>query len=360
MLSNNFYKKQVKDSNKVQYFSKFTSLLRDSCAYAYVTYGVLSRSIGVGNFTMYISAVAQFSTAMNEVMNSILNIKQFGQYYVALEKYMNVPAKMREGKKVPVCGKEHTIEFRDVSFRYHAEGPYVLQNVNITICPGEKLSIVGENGTGKTTFVKLLCRLYDPTEGQILMDGIDIKDYDYDAYMSALSAVFQDYKLFSFTVKENVALDRADMISDDVAEQIIRQSGFGDKLDRLEQGIHSHIYKNFESDGFEPSGGEGQKLSLARALFKDAPIVILDEPTAALDPRAEYELYQKFNDLVHGKTAVFISHRLSSSRFCDKVAVFQKGEIIEYGSHDELISKGGTYAELFRMQSEYYVENAAS
>ena len=174
--------------------------------------------------------------------------------------------------------------------------------------------------------------------------------------MSVLSAVFQDYKLFSFTIKDNIAFDQSQATNDEEIEDILKRSGFEDKLKRLEKGIHSHVYKNFEEDGFEPSGGEGQKLSLARALFKDAPVVILDEPTAALDPRAEYELYQNFNELVEGKTAVFISHRLSSSRFCDKVAVFQKGEIVEYGSHEELMNRNGVYRELFRMQSEYYVD----
>lgn len=357
MLSNNFYKKQMKDANKISYFNTFTTLLRDGCAYIYITYQVLCKKIGVGDYTMYLAAVSQFSNAMNEVMQSILNIKQFGQYYDALEKYMNVPAKMREGKKLTVQKGPHTIEFRNVSFRYNTMESYVLKNINITLCQGEKLSIVGENGAGKTTFVKLLCRLYDPTEGQILMDGIDIKDYDYDEYMSVLSAVFQDYKLFSFTVKENVTLSQSEIVSDNQVEKILRKSGFGEKLERLDKGIHSNIYKNFEPDGFEPSGGEGQKLSLARALFKNAGVVILDEPTAALDPRAEYELYQKFGEIVQGKTAVFISHRLSSSRFCDKVAVFHEGEIVEYGTHEDLMLKNGMYSELFRMQSEYYVES---
>jgi len=359
-LSDNFYKKQVEGANKISYFNAFTTLLRDGCAYVYITYQVLTKTIGVGDYTMYLAAVSQFSNAMNDVMQSILNIKQFGQYYEALEKYMNVPAKMREGKKLPVKKGLHTIEFKNVSFRYNGMDAYVLKNINITLLPGEKLSIVGENGAGKTTFVKLLCRFYDPTDGQVLMDGIDIRDYDYDAYMSALSAVFQDYKLFSFTVKENVTLNQSENIPDDEVEHILKKSGFGDKLDRLDKGIHSNIYKNFEPDGFEPSGGEGQKLSLARALFKDAGVVILDEPTAALDPRAEYELYQKFGEMVQGKTAVFISHRLSSSRFCDKVAVFHNGEIIEYGTHEELVSKDGTYSELFHMQSEYYIESCGN
>jgi ATP-binding cassette subfamily B protein/ATP-binding cassette subfamily C protein len=262
---------------------------------------------------------------------------------------------MREGKRLALPDGDYIIEFKNVSFKYAGQNHYALKNVSITIKSGEKLSIVGENGAGKTTFVKLLTRLYDPTEGVILLNGVNIRDIDYEQYQSIMSAVFQDFKLFSFTLKENVALGAAETAYDKEIEDCLIRSGFADKLNRLDNGIYANIYKNFEPDGFEPSGGEGQKIALARALYKDAPVVILDEPTAALDPRAEYEIYQNFNNLVKGKTAVYISHRLSSSRFCDNIAVFKFGEIIEYGSHDELMSESGVYAELFNMQAQFYV-----
>lgn len=351
--SDAFYKRQTRELNKSQYFTAVTSFFRDAISYIYLISKVIAGSIQIGSFTMYVGAVSQFSTAMNDMMSSIVNIRRFGLYYDELNKYINMPQTMREGEKtVDNETGEYTIKFENVSFRYPGSETYALKNVNITITPSEKLSIVGENGAGKTTFVKLLLRLYDPTEGRILLNGTDIREFDYDEYQNLMAAVFQDFRLFSFTLKENVCFDRE--CDDEVVIDCLRRSGFGNKLDQLPKGIYTNVYKNFEEDGFEPSGGEGQKIALARALFKDTPVVILDEPTAALDPRAEYEMYQNFNKMSEGKTTIFISHRLSSSRFCDKIAVFAGGEIKEYGSHDELYIKDGMYHELFDMQAKFY------
>ncbi len=355
-LSDEFYIRQTKSYNKSNYFNTFTRFLREVISYGYLCMKVVKREIGIGDFTMYLAAIAQFSTAMNDVMESVLNIKQFSFYYDALEKYMNIPCKMREGEQLPLDETKFEIEFRNVSFKYEKSDTYALKNVNLKIVPGEKLAIVGENGAGKSTFVKLICRLYDPTEGAVLLNGTDIRRFEYDSYMKILSVVFQDYKLFAFTVKDNIAFEKAADVTDEKIEDILIQSGFENRLRKLEKGVHSNIYRNFELDGFEPSGGEGQKLSLARALYKDSPVVILDEPTAALDPRSEYEIYQHFNQMVKGKTAIYISHRLASCRFCDRILVLMNGQIKEYGTHEELMNKGGIYLEMFHMQAQYYQE----
>ena len=331
----------------------FFTFFQQVIAYGYLIFEAVKGMISIGSFTMYIGAVTSFSTAFKSVLDSLMEIRAYDMYYDNLDEYLSIPKKLREGAQKQLDVGEHTIEFQNVSFRYPGSDKYALQNVSITIRSGQKLSIVGENGAGKSTFVKLLTRLYEPTDGKILMDGVDIRDIEYEQYMSMFSTVFQDYKLFSFSLKENVAL--ALPVDEEKINDVLQYVGFGEKLKKLPKGIETAIFKNFDETGFEPSGGEGQKIALARALYKDAQIVILDEPTAALDPRAEYEMYQQFNDMVKGKTAVYISHRLSSTKFCDVIAVFNSGEIVEYGSHEELLNKNGIYSELFNMQAQFYV-----
>ncbi len=334
------------------FFGAVFTLVQQSAAYAYLIHCVMSGSISIGSFTMYAGAVTTFSIAFRKVLDSLIEIQTYDTYYDKLDDYLNLPKTLREGKELLDTDSAHLIEFRNVSFKYSGSNVYALKNINVTIPFGQKLSIVGENGAGKTTFVKLMTRMYDPTEGEILLDGVNIKKIDYEQYMSFFSSVFQDYKLFSFSIKDNVAL--AQPMNEEKVKDILAYVGFGEKLRKLHHGIDTSVFKNFDEEGFEPSGGEGQKLALARALYKDAPIVLLDEPTAAMDPKAEYELYQRFNEMVQGKTAVYISHRLSSAKFCDVIAVFRNGEIIEYGTHDELYNKGGLYTELFSMQSQFY------
>ncbi len=334
------------------FFGAVFTLIQQSAAYAYLIYCVISGAISIGSFAMYTGAVTTFSIAFRNVLDSLIEIQTYDIYYDKLDEYLNLPKTLREGKELIDADRNHSIEFRNVSFQYSGSDVYALKNINITIPFGQKLSIVGENGAGKTTFVKLMTRMYDPTEGEILLDGVNIKTIDYEQYMSIFSSVFQDYRLFSFSIKDNVAF--AQPMDEDKVRDILEYVGFGEKLRSLQNGIDTSVFKNFDEAGFEPSGGEGQKLALARALYKDAPIVLLDEPTAAMDPKAEYELYQRFNEMVQGKTAVYISHRLSSAKFCDVIAVFRNGQIIEYGTHDELYSKGGLYKALFSMQSQFY------
>jgi ATP-binding cassette subfamily B protein/ATP-binding cassette subfamily C protein len=349
-----FYVTHHYNSLKAQVFSNVITFIQQGLAYGYLIYSVLNGRFGIGSFTMYLAAINSFSGAMFSLMDSIVDIRRFSDYYDAVDDYLNIPRRQREGKQPLNLSGPPALEFRDVSFRYPGQNDYTLKHISFTLREGEKLSVVGENGAGKTTMTKLLMRLYRPTEGQILLNGTDIQEYDFDQYENALSVVFQDFALLAMTLRDNVALGR--QVEDHRIAEALRKSGFGDRLDSLEKGLDTPLYKMFDENGIEPSGGEGQKIALARALLRDAPVVVLDEPTAALDPRAEFEIYQNFNAMVRGKSAIFISHRLSSARFCDRVAVFKNGGIAEYGTHDELMEKQGLYHELFTMQAQFYGE----
>lgn len=359
-ITNLFYFKVYMNYLKSTVLAVFTSFIREIVSYGYLVYQVLYKGMGIGSFTMYLSAIGKFSELLKEVFKSFINIGQVGLYVDDLIKFLNLTENKRLGTMVLSEAKNgnYEIVFDNVSFRYPGHDKYALKNVSLTLKAGEKLSIIGENGAGKTTFVKLLTRLYDPIDGQILINGTNIKDISYDDYMSIFSVVFQDFKIFAFTIKENIALGDSENAENEKVMETLDRSGLSSKVKTLEKGIDTSLYKIFDDKGIELSGGQSQKLAIARALYKNAPIVILDEPTSALDPRAEYEIYKKFDELVQGKTAVYISHRMSSARFCDKIAVFKNGEVIEYGTHHELMSKNGVYSELFNMQAQFYVDAA--
>ena len=323
---------------------------RDLATYLYLGILVITGKISIGIFSQMLSAGSTFHSSMQGLIQNIQELVKRTGYAYDYVKFMNYPPAIGKGEH-PVADQPHTIEFRNVSFTYPNTDVKVLDDVNITIHPGEHLSVVGLNGAGKTTFIKLLCRLYDTTGGEILLDGINIKEYDYQEYMGLFSPVFQDFKLFGFSIKDNIVLD-GEYEEKDV-RALIEQTGLKDKTDTLEKGMDTVLFKAFDENGIEPSGGEQQKIAIARALFKKAPVVILDEPTAALDPVAEYDIYRQFDTLVGKKTAVYISHRLSSCKFCDCIAVFSEGHIKEYGTHEELVKKdGGIYAEMFAAQAQ--------
>ena len=244
------------------------------------------------------------------------------------------------------------IEFRDVSFNYPGADKPAISHLNLRIEPGKRVAVVGLNGSGKSTMIKLLCRLYDPDEGQIYLNGMDIRKYSRAAYQSILSVVFQDFNLFAFTLGQNVAASQD--VDNAQAEFCLRTSGFGEKLDDLPKGLNTPLYKYFEEDGVEISGGEAQKIALARALYRDAPFIVLDEPTAALDPIAEEEVYERFNEIAGEKAVIYISHRLASCRFCDKIAVFDHGMLVQEGTHEALVVEAGLYRELWNAQAQYY------
>ena len=331
-----------------------TDIIRDFGTYFYLGVLAITGRITIGIATQMFTAAGTFYGSMRNLVWNFQELNKRANYANEYVKFMDYPAAIRKGDKHVAPGP-HTFEFKDVSFTYPGADVEVLRNINLTLTPGEHLSVVGLNGAGKTTLVKLLCRLYDPTKGVILMDGVDIKEYDYEEYMTVFAPVFQDFKLFAFTMKENILMEKSEDETEDVTT-VLERVGLAEKLSTLSNGADTVVYKHFDKDGIEPSGGEQQKLAIARALYKNAPVVILDEPTAALDPMAEYDIYRQFDTLVHEKTAIYISHRLSSCQFCDKIAVFSEKELKEYGTHAELVNKpDGVYAKMFAAQAQYYV-----
>ena len=336
----------------------FTGILLEAIIYVFVCVYALLGTFGIGSIVKYVGFVETITGCITSYFAVFADIKYntpFVEDYLA---YFDIPQKMYQGSLTVEKrdDNEYYVEFKDVSFKYPGSETYALRHVNMKFKVGEKLAVVGMNGSGKTTFIKLMCRLYDPTEGEILLNGVNIKKYDYDEYLAVFSVVFQDFKLFSFSLGENVA-SGADYDVDKVMASL-HQSGFGERLATMPEGIKTTLYKDFDENGVEVSGGEAQKIALARALYKDSPFIILDEPTAALDPIAEYEIYSKFNEIVGDKTAIYISHRLSSCRFCDKIAVFDNGQIVQRGSHDELVAdESGKYYELWHAQAQYYTES---
>lgn len=348
------YSKQFTAIGKYSGISNINMQVQMIIIYAYLTFGVIKETISIGGFTMYANAVSKFSASIMALINSFIEINQLCMYLELFIKFDSIESKASKGSISTRDIKNFEVEFKNVSFKYPNKDEYTLKDISIIIKPREKLSVVGLNGAGKTTFIKLLSRLYEPTEGQILLGGVDIREYIYEEYMELLSIVFQDFKLLSFSIKENLTLFPE--IGDEKIVSCLEKAGFGDDLSKLDKGIDTNIYKNFDEKGIEFSGGQAQKISIARALYKDSPIVILDEPTSALDPISEYEVYNSFNKLVEGKTAIYISHRLSSTRFSDVIAVFKDGQIIEYGNHNELVKKEDSlYANMYNTQAQYYI-----
>lgn len=331
------------------------NLLKNLGIYLYLGYLLVSKLVTVGSFTMLVNAANTFKDSLQELITQLQELAKKSNYMYEYVNFMEHEDAIEHNHiKVPEM-KKPVIEFRNVSFHYPRSEVYVLKNINIVIHPGEHLAVVGLNGAGKTTFIKLLCRMYDVTEGEILVNGRNIKEYDYHEYWKLLSVVFQDFKLFQMSVEDNIRMGDWDKEKGVDINELCALCGLKEKMDSMEQGIGTQVGKGFDKTGFEPSGGEKQKIAMARALYKDAPIVILDEPTAALDPIAESEIYGKINELASKKTAIFISHRLSFCRICDKIAVFSDSSIKEYGTHDELmIVENGIYARMFSTQAQYY------
>lgn len=357
-LEKNYYERALKNSYKKAAWTLPVTVLNTGLKfgiYAVLIYAALRGGITIGSIAKYVTCIMLLVETLINIVTTTQQALYNNHYLKRYFSYFDIPNNMYQGSLTVEKrdDREYYVEFRNVSFKYPNSDAYALKNVNLKFKVGEKLAVVGENGSGKTTFIKLMCRLYDPLEGEILLNGVDIRKYEYNEYMSIFSVVFQDYRLFAFTLGQNVAASSE--YDDERVKLCLEQAGFGDRLAEMQNGIETYLYRDFDDSGVEISGGEAQKIAIARALYKDAPFIILDEPTAALDPLAEYEVYSKFNEIAGDRTSIYISHRLASCRFCDKIAVFDHGRIVQHGSHEELLSDvSGKYHELWNAQAQYY------
>lgn len=337
--------------------SSAVSVVFTGVAYVFVCLKAWAGAFGLGAVTQYVASITKVSGSLSSLISTLGDMRNNASFLEQVFEFLDIPDNMYQGSLTVEKRRDrkYQVEFRNVSFKYPGSDNYALRNVSIKFEIGRRLAVVGMNGSGKTTFIKLLCRLYDPTEGVILLNGIDIRKYNYAEYMMIFSVVFQDFKLFALKLGQNVA-SRAEYDSGLVMDSL-KKADFTENLAKMKYGIETYLYKDYDKEGVNVSGGEAQKIAIARAIYKDAPFIILDEPTAALDPVAEAEIYSRFNDIAGDKTAIYISHRLSSCKFCDEIVVFHEGSVIQQGTHASLTAdKSGKYYELWHAQAQYYTE----
>ena len=333
-----------------------TSAIFTGCVYIFACLKAWGGAFGIGSVTQYVGAATALAGNVAMFLETVNFISANAPFMEDTFRLLDTPNAMYQGSLTTEkrSDRQYHVEFRDVSFRYPGTENWALRHVNMKFKVGSRLAIVGENGSGKTTFIKLLCRLYDPQEGQILLNGIDIRKYNYRDYMDIFSVVFQDFQLLPQSLGANVA--GSGSYDRERVKKALVDAGFEERMSAMPQGLDTQLYKDFAENGVEVSGGEAQKIAIARALYKDAPFIILDEPTAALDPMAEAEIYGEFNDIITDKTAIYISHRLSSCKFCDEIAVFDQGQVVQQGTHDCLVEAEGKYRELWNAQAQYYTK----
>ena len=329
---------------------------RNGIAYAYLINRALTQSMTASEFLLYFTAFTGFSNWVTGLLSEFTTLHKECLGLSVIQEYIHAPEIFRFEGGIPIPKADtYELTLENVTFRYPGTDKEIIRNMSLTLHPGEKIALVGLNGAGKTTFVKLLCGFYDPDEGRVLLNGIDIREFNRQEYYDLFSAVFQEMSMLDLTVAEHVAqaVDNIDLTK---VEDCLKKAGLTDKVAKLPQGLQTHVGKIAFLEGVEFSGGEMQRLVLARALYKNGPVLVLDEPTAALDPIAENDIYMKYNEMTKGKTSLFISHRLASTRFCDRILFLQDGIIAEEGTHDQLLKLGGEYAKLFHVQARYYQE----
>lgn len=329
--------------------------------YTWLVYNVVTGAYQISDFVLYVGLVSTFHASVgyvnwiySDMRTNSLMINDYRNFVDWKED--RETADEKDGHITEINLDKFEFRFENVSFKYSGHDNYVLKNVNLTIKNGAKLAVVGVNGAGKTTFIKLMMKLYEPSEGRILLNDVDIKEYNREEYFKLFSPVFQNVECFAMPIYQNISFAEEDKTDMNKINEVLEQSGLSEKINSYEKGIHTNLLKIFDKEGIDLSGGEKQRLAMARALYKDGKVIILDEPTAALDALAEDRMYREFENMIHGKTAVFISHRLGSTRFCDKIAMFEDGTIVEEGTHEELMAKNGKYAYMFGIQSQYYDE----
>ncbi len=332
------------------------NFLIDVVYMVYLVYcaAVLHR-ISYSNVAVMRGTANRMKNRMRQFSDVFPKMEEISMYVQKMKNFLDIEPKIVSTDKKPLPEKPMEIELHNVSFGYNEKDGYILNNVSMKLDPYSKIAIVGYNGAGKTTLIKLIMRLYDPNEGEILLDGVNIKEYDVEEYRRKIGTVFQDFKIFAATVKENVLLDFAYSGKDEDVLKAIEKSGFAERLETLSDGLQTNLTTEFEENGVNLSGGEGQKLAVARVFYKDANLIILDEPSSALDPIAEYHLNHSMLTAAENKSVVFISHRLSTTRIADRIYMLEKGRIIEEGSHAELLSRKGKYAEMWRVQAGQYL-----
>lgn len=311
--------------------------------------------ISYSNVAVMRGTANRMKNNMRRFSDTYPKMQEISLYVEKMQNFLSIEPKIVSSENRRLPEKSAEIELKNVSFSYNERDGYILKNISMKIDPYSKIAIVGYNGAGKTTLIKLIMRLYDPNEGEVLLDGVNIKEYDVEEYRRKIGTVFQDFKIFAATVKENVLLDFAENGSDEKIRTAIEKSGFSERLETLPYRVNSNLTTEFEDDGVNLSGGEGQKLAVARVFYKDANLIILDEPSSALDPIAEYHLNHSMLTAAENKSVVFISHRLSTTRIADRIYMLENGRIIEEGSHFELLNSDGKYAEMWRVQAGQYI-----
>ena len=348
------YKKEEIRSNILGTIINLIHILDEVALYSFMIYEVINNNMSIADFTFIIASIRTLSRSLTVIINNFSNNLSYSLQVNDYRKFETLDLSFN-GDTKPLVADEVEIEFKNVSYSYYMQEGYTLKNISFKIKKGERIALVGHNGAGKTTLIKLICGFYHPTEGEILINGVNINEIDRESLIKLIAPVFQDSNHYAVSIKENIAMETIGNIDDEKLYMSLNLAGLTKKIESLKNGVDTIITRDMDDTGVELSGGESQKLSIARSIYKNAPFIILDEPTSALDPIAESELYMNLNKIINNHSAIFISHRLSTAVLADRIYLFEQGRIVEHGSHETLMQRKGKYADMFRKQAENYV-----